>query len=335
MLAFKNPDPEFRNSHSAMKTLPISAVIATKDRPVKLANLFASLRRQDVTLAEIVVVDASEDGSTKALCEGPETPSGTRWVRAAKVGAASQRNEGVAVATRPYILFADDDVVLEPGCLRALWEAAQGDPGLGGVNAIITNQQYHSPGRISGTFYGWLNGKSLDTYAGRCIGPGLNFLPEDREKFPLVMPADWLNLGCTLYRNEVLPKPPFDRHFTGYSMAEDLALSLLVAKKWRLATVRGARIFHDRTSGASKVGMVAFAAMELVNRHFVMTEIRGMRRAGDYGKLVAWELFSIASTLRSAGGWARLPAVIAGKVRGILEVLGSRHEARGYNNARQ
>lgn len=307
-----------------MPVIPVSAVIATKNRPGKLANLFGSLRSQDVSLEEVLVVDASVEGGSKALCWSPEAPAGTRWRRTGKSGAASQRLEGLAVATWPFVLFIDDDVIMEPGCLRALWEAIGSDPALGGVNALITNQLYHPPGRLSRMFYAWLHGSTLETYAGKCIGPGLNFLPEDRDDLPDVVPVDWLNTTCTLYRREALPDPLFHPHFEGYSLGEDLALSLTVGKRWRLANARNARVFHDTGEGRRRLGIARGAAMELVNRHFIMTEIRGMRGWRDYGKLAAWELFSIASTLRSAGGWARLPAVIAGKVRGIWQVLGTR-----------
>ncbi|HPA20683.1 MAG TPA: glycosyltransferase family 2 protein [Verrucomicrobiae bacterium] len=310
--------------------IPVTAVIATKDRPEKLANLFASLRAQELALAEMVVVDASRDARTRELCAAAGGAAGRCVHRCAeKVGAASQRNEGVAASTQPFILFADDDVVLEPGCLRALWDAISGDPGLGGVNAVITNQEYHAPGRVSGAFYAWLNGARLPSYAGRCIGPGLNFLPDSRDDLPEVSPVDWLNLGVTLYRREALPDPPFHPHFIGYSLGEDLALSLTVARKWRLASARKARIFHDTGAGRGRLGVARGAAMELVNRHFIMTRIRGMKRFGDYSRLVAWELFSIASGLRSASGWARLPAVVWGKLRGIFRILGAGNGARG------
>lgn len=310
--------------------LPITAVIATKGRVEKLATLFSSLRSQDVHPAEVVVIDASEDARTRELCDVPGVCHGHVVCRRAKrIGAAAQRNQGMAAASERNILFVDDDVVLEPGCLRSLWEALESDAGLGGVNANITNQAYRSPGRVSRLFYTWLNGAILESYAGKCIGPGLNFLPEDRDDLPDVVPVDWLNTTCALYRHEALPGPPFHRHFEGYSLGEDLALSLNVGKRWRLANARKARVFHDTGEGRRRLGIARGAAMELVNRHFIMTEIRGMRRAGDYGKLAAWELFSIASTLRSAGGWARLPAVIAGKVRGTLEILGSGCGVRG------
>lgn len=312
-----------------MQALPISAVIATRDRPEKLAGLFRTLRLQGRAVAEVVVVDASTDDRTRALCEGAEAPSGTRWFRARQPGAASQRNEGVALSSQPFVLFVDDDILLEPGSLGALWEAMCRDAGLGGVNAMITNQVYHAPGRISRLLYGWMHRGPVGDYSGKCVGPGINFLPKDTGDRRDISPVDWLNLGLTLYRREALPDPPFHPHFIGYSMGEDLALSLVVARKWRLANVPAARVFHDTGSGRRSLGAARGAAMELVNRHFIMTEIRGMRRPGDYGKLAAWELFSIASTLRSPGGWARLPAVLAGKVRGIVEILGAGCGVRG------
>jgi glycosyltransferase involved in cell wall biosynthesis len=87
------------------------------------------------------------------------------------VGAAAQRNQGVAVASRPIIWFFDDDIVMEPSCLQRLWEALAADSGLGGISAMMTNKPYETPGRISRTMFRLMAGKSLPSYAGRVIGP--------------------------------------------------------------------------------------------------------------------------------------------------------------------
>lgn len=307
-----------------MPVIPVSAVIATKDRPEKLANLFLSLRDQDASLAEVVIVDASEDDRTRALCRGENGIGAIRWARADRTGAAAQRNQGVRMATHPFILFVDDDVVLERGCLSALWEAMEADPSLGGVDAIITNQCYHPLGRISRKFFNWLDGCARDCFAGRVAAGIAAFHPEDREDRESIVLTEWLASTCVLYRRSALPDPPFDPFFDGYSYGEDLALSLVVARNWRLANTRKARAFHDATPGASRLGAMEFARMSLVNRHFILTRIQNRSTIADGIRLMAFEGFSIASTLRSAGGWARLPAVIAGKVRGIWEVLGTR-----------
>ena len=148
------------------------------------------------------------------------------------------------------------------------------------------------------------------SFAGRVIGPAVNLLPEDRHDLPEVVPVEWLNHGCTIYRREALPDPPFPAEFTGYSLMEDLALSLQVGKTWKLANARTARIFHDSQPGTYKSDARSRSRMELVNRHFVMTRIMGRRGFIAYLKLAAWELFSLASALASRRGRKSAPIYI-------------------------
>jgi len=75
---------------------------------------------------------------------------------------------------------------------------------LGGANAIITNQQYHPPGRISSTFYGWLNGGRWNPMR-TCHRTGGQFSCPGPADLPPVVRTDWLDLGCTLYRREHCP----------------------------------------------------------------------------------------------------------------------------------
>jgi hypothetical protein len=146
-------------------------------------------------------------------------------------------------------------------------------------------------------------------------------LPEDREDLPEVVPVDWLNLGATIYRREALPEPPFDSVFAGYSMMEDLALSLRVAKKWRLANVRTARIFHDSQPNAHKANVSAMAAMELVNRHYVMTKV--LERTGllDYVRLFLWEAFNVIGCAASTQRRSYFPGMARGKLQGLFQTL--------------
>jgi len=83
---------------------------------------------------------------------------------------------------------------------------------------------------------------------------------------------------------------------------EDLALSLEVGKNWNLANVRTARIYHDSQSGGMKSDISSLAEMELINRHYVMTQVLQKRGVMDYVKLAIWELFSQASIVTSPAG---------------------------------
>jgi GT2 family glycosyltransferase len=241
-------------------------------------------------------------------------------LRAEVPGAATQRNQGIAAATKPFIWFFDDDIFFEPECVSRLWRAIESDPGLGGVNAMITNQKYHCPGRVSRTLFTFLHGRSERSFAGRIIGPAVHLLPEDRDDMPEVVPVEWLNTGCTLYRREALPVPAFDSIFTGYAMMEDVTLSVRVGRSWRLANVRTARIYHDSQPGAHKTDPSVLAAMELVNRHYVMKEILGRRRWSDYFRLFVWETFHLAVNALRSESRRSLPAQCRGKWQAVKQI---------------
>jgi glycosyltransferase involved in cell wall biosynthesis len=299
-------------------------VIPTRDRAAALRQTLKSLARQLIQPAELSIVDASNDGSTRLLCVEENIP-GLRarisWHRAELVGAASQRNQGVAASCSPVIGFMDDDIILEPDCFARLWSALQSDPCLGGVNAMITNQHYQTPGRISRLVFRLMAGRGERSYAGRVLGPAVNLLPEDREELPEVVPVDWLNTTCTLYRREALPVPPFPDHFKGYSMMEDVTLSLTVGKRWRLANARTARIYHDSQPGAHKADAALLAEMHLTNRYYVMKQVLGRIRLQDHLKLAAWVSFSHLSALVKPGSWRLQAAQLRGEYRALSTIL--------------
>jgi len=310
--------------------LPVSAIIPTMNRSAILSRLLNSIAAQSAQPAEVIVVDASSDSATQDVCRLGF--SGLRSVvcyhRAKNIGAASQRNEAISYVANNTLLFFDDDVLLEADCLHRLWQALNSDDAIGGVNAMITNQKYSSPGLLSRLLFRTLHGRGESSYAGRCIGPALNLLPQDEVGSPEVVRVEWLNLGCTLYRREALPSPPFAEHFTGYSLMEDLALSLVVGKTWELANARTARIFHDSQPGEHKSSSAKLAEMELVNRYYVMSRILNRNGASDFAKLCLLELFNVVTPLVSPSAWKTLPAVIAGKTRGLFSILKFKTERR-------
>ncbi len=303
-------------------TLPISAIVPTLNRHHSLSRMLKSLANQSAQPVEMIIIDASTDDETKKLCEKSILGLKTRilYHRAIKVGAASQRNQAIQHASQEAIWFIDDDVIFEPDCLKRLWVALHSDAKLGGANAMTVNQKYSPPGLASRLLYRFLNGSREESYAGKFIKPVLNLLPEDRPDLPEVVPVEWLSTTCVLYRSEALPNPPFPSHFTGYSMMEDVALSLIVGKRWRLANARTARIFHDSQSGDPKNKLAKFSEMKLVNRHYVMTSILNQKNPVDYLKLAVLEMFELLVSLSSLDDWRSLPVLIRGKLRACWKI---------------
>jgi glycosyltransferase involved in cell wall biosynthesis len=306
--------------------LPVAVIIPTVNRVRLLRRTLESLAEQSAQPAELKIVDASDDGSTRLLCKKGSIPglaSDVSWYSADRVGAASQRNQGFRACSQPVVGYMDDDIILNQDCFVRLWRALQSDDLIGGVNAMITNQRYQKPGAVSQLVFGLLAGRVESSYAGRVIGPAVNLLPEDRDDLPDVVPVEWLNTTCTLYRRDALPNPPFPAHFSGYSLMEDLALSLEVGKQWNLANARTARIYHDSQAGGHKADSRVLAEMQLVNRHYVMTEILRKKGIGDYVKLICFESFSLASLLKSKAGRSTFPASLRGKLRASWQVFGA------------
>ena len=177
---------------------PISAVVATRNRPEVFARTLQSLRAQEISLAELIIIDASEDEKTKELVASLDI--GTEIFASVRadfggVGRRSGAKESGCVkqAAQPFVWFFDDDIVFEPKCMERLGRAIEADAGLGGVNAMIVNQRYQPPGLVSRSMFALMNGGSEQTYAGRVIGPAINLLPEDRDDLPSVVPVEWLN----------------------------------------------------------------------------------------------------------------------------------------------
>jgi glycosyltransferase involved in cell wall biosynthesis len=315
-----------------METLPVTAIVPTRNRAIPLRQTLLSLVEQQEVPAQLIVIDASDNGESRSVLDAFRETIGSHcaidWQPAEVRGAAAQRNQAMARVHQPVVWFFDDDIAFEPGCVARLWAALQRESRLGGVNAMIVNQRYQAPGRVSRTLFRLLHGRSEATYAGLVIGPAVNLLPEDADDLPDVVAVDWLNTTCTMYRREALPDRPFDAMFSGYSMLEDLALSLRVGRQWKLANARTARIVHDSQPSAEKSDLAAMASMELINRHYVMTQVLGRRALKDYARLLLWEAFQVGASTASARNGRALWAQCRGKIDACRRV---RHSFNGVH----
>ena len=103
----------------------ITVVVATRDRPVLLAEALAaigpSLRDED----RLVVVDsASRDPRVRAVAEA----SGATVLRCDQPGACRARNMGMRAASTPVVAFTDDDCLPAPDWVSALSAAFAAHP---------------------------------------------------------------------------------------------------------------------------------------------------------------------------------------------------------------
>jgi GT2 family glycosyltransferase len=113
----------------------VTVVVATRDRPVLLAEALAaigpSLRDED----RLVVVDsASRDPRVRAVAEA----SGAKVLRCDQPGACRARNMGIGAASTPVVAFTDDDCLPAPDWVTALSAAFATHPDAAFVTGRIT-----------------------------------------------------------------------------------------------------------------------------------------------------------------------------------------------------
>jgi glycosyltransferase involved in cell wall biosynthesis len=111
----------------------ISVVIATRDRPVRLAAALEALRAQTIGTGrfEVIVVDDGSGPQTRELLArlSDDDGLGVQVIRLAGNGPAAARNAGWRAATAPLIAFTDDDCEPTPSWLEAVLGMAAASPG--------------------------------------------------------------------------------------------------------------------------------------------------------------------------------------------------------------
>ncbi|MDQ6914769.1 MAG: glycosyltransferase [Actinomycetota bacterium] len=132
-----------------MATPAVSVVVATRDRPARLAALLAGLRRQRVGAGDAFEVVVVDDGS------GPETAARLEAERAhgelelvvrrheASRGPGAARNTGWRSARALLVAFTDDDCVPEPGWLASGLSAHRAAP-----EAIVQGRTEPEPAEL-------------------------------------------------------------------------------------------------------------------------------------------------------------------------------------------
>ena len=252
-----------------------SIVIATRNRPQALDTTLRTLLAQSQIPVEAIIVDSSEGNETAQVAAryAAQASFAIRYIHVTVPSAAGQRNRGVELATGDIVVFMDDDVELDRAFLEELLVPFEGEQNkdVGGVCGLITNQCYVPPSALNAILLGWIMGDRSGKWAGRVVGPAVNFLPADIPS--AVQPVEWLNTGGTAYRRSILLEFPFGSHFEGYSFGEDLDLSTRIGRSYRLLNTTKARYYHHDLGQATHKNWVAIGLSSVLNRYRILTNV--------------------------------------------------------------
>ncbi len=292
----------------------VAMVIASAADIERLTKTLLSVAAQDRLPDEIVICRRELTHEVTLQIEVCASSLGPRVivVDAIKHGAAPQRQQAFEISTADFVLFIDDDVDLEPGCIANLEQALSENPALGGVCACIRNQNYRPPGRVYRQLLRAVGFPAQGTLSGLCRGPIVHFLPDLTVATPVLQRMEWLNLTCTMYRRSVLPRVLFEGIVGEYALMEDVALSLKVAHEFDLAACRHSVIFHDTQSQDYKSNAKRRQMMEVNNRVYIMKNILKDFGARRQLQLLLLSLLFTLTIWRVPGRWLpKLQHVVA------------------------
>lgn len=105
-----------------------SVVIPLYDRAHLVADTIQSVRSQDWTDYEIIVVDDGSRDDPEPVIAAIGDPR-VRYIRQENAGGGAARNRGIEAAVGRYIAFLDSDDLFLPGKLSTMAQALAGDDG--------------------------------------------------------------------------------------------------------------------------------------------------------------------------------------------------------------
>ena len=249
--------------------MKFSVVVCTYMRPVDIIKMLDSIAIQTVYPDEIIIVDASINAATKKLLTHSKYQNlhyyfVDEYIR----GAAKQRNFGITKVSDDIeiICFLDDDVVLLQNYFEELLKTYDLHPEALGVGGIDLNESLKWVRREKNFrlkfnehyFDGWSTKEAARNLFRKYFGLSSNVAPgfmplfsHGRNSFPpsgKIYPAELLISCVCSYRKSVLDNQKFDDYFVGYSLYEDTALSLKVAKTGKLFINTNAKLNHYHSS---------------------------------------------------------------------------------------
>jgi GT2 family glycosyltransferase len=286
-----------------VNTLGYSIVVATYERADALRDALESVQGQSLLPERVIIVDSSAGNASQAVAQESKLP--VVYERADRPSAAVQRNQGFRCVETPLVAFIDDDVVLAPDVFQKLCTVFEQYDDTGGVAARMNGPEHPPPKRRLHKYYRLQAGFDHPTYGGRLFGAAINCFPCYSRQREELIPADWLNLGCVLFRSDLFGAELFPL-FEGYSYGEDVHLSARIGKRARLYFHATARYDHFPSMSPTKRSFFKYARMSAQHRRLIAREIQGLHGWELCWKDALHRLFVTVFLLRTRpAGWAR------------------------------
>jgi glycosyltransferase involved in cell wall biosynthesis len=218
-------------------TQDIAIIIPTKDRPDKIINALTSISDQTKKCGRLIVVDGGEPVKNIVIKFADVLP--IEYYRCHPPGQIRQRNMAISLLDNrtPLVVLLDDDIVLEPGALKAMvdfWNRCEKNTA--GISFNIVN---NPPFKFS-----WVRSMfgMSSIRQGRVLRSGYNVTISPVEKS---LKTQWLCGGATVWRQDILKQFIYKEINTKWAACEDLIFSYPIGKKYSFYVCADAKVRHE------------------------------------------------------------------------------------------
>jgi GT2 family glycosyltransferase len=307
----------------------ISVIVPTIGRPDSLRRLLESLAAQTCRVREIIVADGSEGDGISAVTIDPTWAAAGLLLRRLIVtppNAVRQRQAAIREATGDLLLLLDDDVVLEPDCVKQMLKLLESDLGVVAVMADFNNQLWPMPTRAWHFYLRYLVGLKEDAWQGRVVGPLLRFGYNPVPATP--QPMEWLGAGNSLIRRVAYEQcGGFSDFFLHRcTMNEDVDLGLKLGRVGKILFSPAARMAHNHAPGG-RVSIMQAAEDDMYNRYCVMRFTLNRTKSSAMWQILVYFLIETLSSFAGCikrRGIRGFPSRTWGRIRAMFRILGSK-----------
>jgi GT2 family glycosyltransferase len=131
----------------------VTVAVCTRDRTALLAGCLDSLGRLDYPALDLLVVDNAPSDPTTARLVGNRYPQ-VRYVCEPRPGLNWARNRAIAEAQGEIIAYTDDDVVVDPGWVKALARVFAQHPEVMAVTGLVVPYELETEAQMWFERYG-------------------------------------------------------------------------------------------------------------------------------------------------------------------------------------
>jgi GT2 family glycosyltransferase len=240
-----------------------SVVIPTFGRPRLLKETLETLYACQPPSGEVIIVDGHPERLAEevaaAFAARPAPPE-LRYL-ASEPGLTKQRNVGIDAASGGIIVFADDDVEVEPNVFAVLGEAYRDPTIVGATGKTVEPESRRIGGKQSLVRRLLFSGGAEGTFTR--FGYPRYVQDLDRPTDVEVMPGAFMSA-----RRDAAAVVRFDEHLGGYALAEDEDFSYRLSRLGRVRYLPQAVVVHRKT-GFTSQDRRAFGRDVVANRAYL------------------------------------------------------------------